>query len=69
MPKLITFAPIGKAHSSVTPFGAKVEVALRMAGIDYTVAPGDPSDSTVFVKQKARPHLCTAVLHLTLVTL
>ena len=57
VPRLITWAPLGKTHSSATPFGCKVEIALRMAGIDYTVAPGDPTDSKVFVKQKVCPHL------------
>lgn len=52
VPKLITWAPVGKSVSSVSPFGAKIEVAMRLAGIDYTVAAGDPTNSKTFVKQK-----------------
>lgn len=57
VPKLITWAPLGKTNTSVTPFGGKVEVALIMAGIDYTVEAGDPTNNKTFVKQKACPRL------------
>lgn len=54
VPKLITWGPVGNSYSSVSSFGAKVEVGLRFAGIDYTVQPGDPTDSKVYVKRKVR---------------
>lgn len=62
--KLITWGPVGKTHSSVTPFGSKVEVALRLAGIDYSVEAGDPTNSKVFVKQKARPQHSYNTVHI-----
>jgi hypothetical protein len=64
VPKLITWAPVGKTNASASPFGGKIEIALRMAGIDYTVAPGDPNDSKTFVKHKVRHALSSSVLYL-----
>ena len=53
VPKLITWAPFPSTNVSVSPFGGKIEVALRMAGIDYSVEAGDPTNSKLFVKQTA----------------
>lgn len=51
-PKLITWAPVGSMHGSSTPFGLKVELAMRLAGITYTVEPGNPLNSKSMPKQK-----------------
>jgi hypothetical protein len=52
VPKLYTWAPLGQTHASASPFGGKIELALRMAGIEYTVAPADPTNTKTCVKQK-----------------
>ena len=36
------FPPAYGSHFSVSPFAAKVEAYMRLAGIDYETAPGDP---------------------------
>jgi hypothetical protein len=54
IPKLISWAPVGQVHGSSTPFGIKVELALRLAGIEYTVQPGNPLDFKTMPKQKVR---------------
>lgn len=52
IPKLITWAPVGKMHGSSTPFGIKIELALGMAGINYTVEAGNPLNPKSMPKQK-----------------
>jgi hypothetical protein len=49
-------APNSKLHSSQTPFGTKLEVMLRLAGLPYTAQMGDCQDTKVAPKQKVRIH-------------
>ena len=48
-------APHSKLHSSATPFGTKVEVMLRVAGLPYTAQMADVRDPSISPKQKVLP--------------
>eukprot|EP00892_Ulva_mutabilis_P003100 jgi/Ulvmu1/12791/UM097_0018.1 len=50
--QLLSFPPIAESHVSGTPFGGKIEVALRLAGLEYEAYNGNVQDATVAPKKK-----------------
>lgn len=50
--ELMTMPPLGTAALSASPFGGKVEVTLRLAGLEYTAVPGDPGNKKLTPKGK-----------------
>lgn len=55
--QLVSFPPIAEALVSGTPFGGKVEVAMRLAGLEYEAYNGSVTDPRIAPKKKVRP-LC-----------
>ena len=55
---LLSLPPIGSAVLSSTPFCGKVEVALRLAGLEYKTGLGDISDKKVVPKGKVHHWNC-----------
>lgn len=51
---VMSIPPICNSALSSTPFGGKLEVILRLAGLPYEAVPGDPSDQKATPKGKVR---------------
>jgi hypothetical protein len=49
---LISFKPYATLHSSGTPFGAKIELMLRLAGLPYQAHNGNVMDKRTCPKHK-----------------
>ena len=52
---LVSFGPIAPLHSSATPFGAKIEILLRLAALPYRANRGDITDTKTSPKSKVPP--------------
>lgn len=50
---LVSFAQLAPLHSSCTPFGAKIELILRLAGLPYEAHCGDLTNTKTAPKSKA----------------
>lgn len=53
--QLVSFPPVREALLSGTPFGGKVEVAMRLAGLEYEAYNGSVTDPRVAPKKKVWP--------------
>ena len=51
---LVSFKPYATVHSSGTPFGAKIEMMLRLADLPYWAHNGDVQDKKTAPKSKVR---------------
>ena len=58
---LLSLPPIGSAVLSSTPFCGKIEVALRLAGLEYTTDLGDFNDKKVIPKKKVHRRNCSGM--------
>lgn len=52
--EVMSIPPMGAGALSVTPFGGKVEVMLRLAGLEYRAVKGDPGNKKLTPKGKVR---------------
>jgi hypothetical protein len=60
---LLSFPRTGTSLVSLTPFGGKVEMALRMAGLEFEGRSGNIMDPKHAPKQKARRRCQRASRH------
>ena len=51
---LVSFPRVGDCVTTLTPFGTKIEVALRLAGIEYEGVLGDLMNKSHSPKSKVR---------------
>ena len=59
--QLLSFPPVGESHVSGTPFGGKIEVALRLAGLEYEAYNGSVQDPNVAPKKKVLHCMCDII--------